>query len=564
MKNELTYIKKNFFSKTNIIMKKIKTENRWGLTRISLLCLVIANASICYAQVSEAERKSITTPDKVESKLGMLNFKDGVPDAATTQKLYDELDYIHAVDAFMYGYPAVNQLAIRKGFIKNGINDNDFIATSGLMTAKSLFLTANADTYYFWSYVDLTHGPMVVETPPGALGIFDDMWWTWISDFGLLGADRGEGGKYLLVPPAYKGSLPEGGFYVRQCNTWQSACLGRLFLQDNDPKPVDEIVKKTLKIYPYIPGSIGSSIGMFLNGQGALGQLSKSVSPKFIEGTGKVMNTIPPADYSFFELLNEVVQTQPVESMDAEILGQCAAIGIVKGKPFNPDDRMKKILTEAVVVANATSRAVMTNPRASEGFSYYGGDSKWFNSLFTGGYTFTTPPPEITKDGVKPYASDGARKLNARIWFFYLATGVTPAMCMRMENVGSQYLCAFFDNKNIPFDGNKTYKVTLPPNIPAARFWSFTVYDNQSRSFLETPQLYPRAGSQSYPSPAAKANADGSTTVYFGPKQPDGIDRGNWIQTMPGKGWFTILRLYSPLRPFFDKSWRAGEIEEVK
>ncbi len=98
----------------------------------------------------------------------------------------------------------------------------------------------------------------------------------------------------------------------------------------------------------------------------------------------------------------------------------------------------------------------------------------------------------------------------------------------------------------------------------AMAFWSFTVYDNQSRSMLQTPQKYPRAGSQSYPSPAAEASADGSTTVYFGPKQPQGVARGNWIQTMPGKGWFTIIRLYSPLPSFFDKTWRPGEIELVK
>jgi hypothetical protein len=250
--------------------------------------------------------------------------------------------------------------------------------------------------------------------------------------------------------------------------------------------------------------------------------------------------------------------------VDAEIAGQLAAIGIVKGKPFNPDARMKKILTEAVAVGNAASRAVTFNARDAEGFNYYGAGSNWVNSLFTGGYEFMTPPPEITKDGVKPYPSDGARKLNARTWFFYLATGVTPAMCMRLENIGSQYLAIYLDSKDVPFDGAKTYKVTLPPNIPAARFWSFTVYDNQSRSMLDTPQRYPRAGSQSYPSPAAKPNPDGSTTVYFGPTQPSGVDRGNWIQTVPGKGWCALLRLYSPLKSFFDKSWKAGEIEEVK
>ena len=545
--------------------KKAVTPGSPNTSRSLLLLIAVIAAHVSYGQVSDAERKVFSTPDKVQTtRLGTLQFKDGAPDAATTQKLYDELDYIHAVDAFMNGYPLVNQLAIRKGFIKAGINDNDIIVTPNLMESKSLFLTANADTYYFWGYLDLTKGPLVVETPPGALGIFDDMTWKWICDFGLPGADRGEGGKYLILPPGYKGNLPEGGYFIGRCNTWQASFLGRCFLQNNDPKPVDELVKKTLKIYPYSPGGMGSSIGDYLNGNGDLGKLATPVAPRFVDGTAKVMNTIPPADYTYFELLNEVIQTQPAGSVDAEIAGQAAAVGIVKGKTFNPDARMKKILTEAAAVANATARTVTFNARETEGFNYYGAGSNWVNSLFTGGYEFMTPPPEITKDGVKPFPSDGARKLDARTWFFYLATGVTPAMCMRLANVGSQYLAIYLDNKNIPFDGGKTYKVTLPPNIPAARFWSFTVYDNQSRSMLETPQRYPRAGSQTYPSPAAKPNADGSTTVYFGPTQPNGVDRGNWIQTMPGKGWCALLRLYSPQKSFFDKSWRLSEIELVK
>jgi hypothetical protein len=540
----------------------MKTIQPQILITVAVVLVLLVTTMTAGAQGSDIP-KSITTPDSVETRLGTLKFKDGVPDAATTQKLYDELDYIHAVDAFINGYPVVNQLALRKGFINAGINDNDVLVTSELMDSKSLFLTANADTYYFWGYIDLSKGPMVVETPPGALGIFDDMTWKWISDFGLPGPDRGEGGKYLLLPPGYNGTLPEGGYFIGHSNTWQVSFLGRNFLENNDPKPVDAIVKKSIKIYPYVPGSMGSSIGHFLLGQGGLGQLSKPVSPKFVEGSGKVMNTIPPADYTFFELLNEVIQTQPAGAVDPEIVGQFAAIGIVKGKPFNPDARMKKILTTAAAVGNATARAVTFNARGEEGFNYYDAKSNWVNSLFTGGFEFMTPPPEITKEGVKPYPSDGARKLNARTWFFYLATGITPAMCMRLENVGSQYLAAYLDSKDVPFDGNKTYKVTLPPNIPAARFWSFTVYDNQTRSMLDTPQRYPRAGSQSYPSPAAEPNADGSITVYFSPNQPADIKRGNWIQTMPDKGWFTILRFYSPLASFFDKTWRVGEIELV-
>jgi hypothetical protein len=137
-------------------------------------------------------------------------------------------------------------------------------------------------------------------------------------------------------------------------------------------------------------------------------------------------------------------------------------------------------------------------------------------------------------------------------------------MALRMTDIGSQYLVATVDaNKNY-FDGAKTYKLTLPKGIPEANFWSWTLYDNQTRSMLDTPQRYPRAGSQSYPSPAAEASADGSTTVYFGPTQPQGIARGNWIQTDPKKGFFVMLRLYSPLEPFFTKEWRPSEVELVQ
>jgi hypothetical protein len=141
-----------------------------------------------------------------------------------------------------------------------------------------------------------------------------------------------------------------------------------------------------------------------------------------------------------------------------------------------------------------------------------------------------------------------------------VATGITPAMCMRLNDIGSQYLLTFLDADKAYFDGAKSYRCTLPAGIPENNFWSLTVYDNQTRSMLRTPQRFPRAGSQSYPTPAAVPNDDGSVNVFFGPEAPAGKE-SNWIQTVPGKGFFVILRLYSPLQPFFDKSWQAGEIE---
>jgi hypothetical protein len=330
----------------------------------------------------------------------------------------------------------------------------------------------------------------------------------------------------------------------------------------NDPKPAAEAIQRFTKIYPYEPGGVGTPIAEFLAGKAALGRVMTPPPTVFHEGSGKVMNTIPPNDWTYYEMLNEVVQQEPATSLDPELMGPLAAIGIVKGKPFAPDARMKRIMTEALAVANATSRSLMMNPRDPSWFYYSG--SSWLKPLFVSGYEFETPIPLITREGVKAFPPTGYRQLDARTLFFYGYTGITPAMAMRLTGIGSQYLVATLDAHKNYFDGAKTYKVTLPKGIPEASFWSFTLYDNQTRSMLDTPQRYPRAGSQSYPSPAAVPDADGSTTVYFAPEQPAGVERGNWIQTMPGKGWFTILRLYSPLEPFFTKEWRPSEIELVK
>jgi len=246
---------------------------------------------------------SITTLDTVETRLGTLRFTDWLPNEETTEKVYDQLDFMHGVDVFVNAFQGVSQYAIRKGFIDAGGNDNDVLIFSGLMDSKSLFLTANADTVYFWTYIDLSKGPMVVETTPGSLGVIDDMWWRWVTDFGLPGADRAEGARYLLVPPGYNGPLPDGGYFVHRSATLRAGILGRSFLENNDPAPAVAMIKKTLKVYPYKPGTYGTSIGDFLTGKSTLGALGDPPPTRFVEGTGKVMNTIPPNDFSFYEWL---------------------------------------------------------------------------------------------------------------------------------------------------------------------------------------------------------------------------------------------------------------------
>jgi hypothetical protein len=507
--------------------------------------------------------ESISTPDKVESRIGALEFDDGAPSDATAALLYDNLDFMNGVQAFLGALPGASLAALRRGFRSVGVEDNSFTLFPELMDSASLFLTANCDTVYFWGFVDLSDGPMVVDVPPlgapsGILGTIDDMWFRWVTDLGLPGPDRTAGGRYLIVGPGYDGPLPDSGYHVSHSRTTRVTVLGRAFMVEGDPRPPTEVIRDGIRVSRYEPGTEGTAVATYLRGGAPLGAPSALPETRFIDAGGVEFNTIYPVDFSYWELVHELVQQEPPGAGDPELLGLLAAVGILYGKPFQPDKRMRKILEDAVVVGNATARTVTFAARPEEGFAFYP-NSQWQSALFVGGYEFLDPPPEITPEGVVPYPSDGARKLNSRTNFFYMATGITPAMCMRLTGIGSQYIYAMRDSEGAFFDGARNYRVTLPPDIPQSRFWSVMVYDRQTRSMLQTDQAKPDVGSQSG---TVETNPDGSTDLYFGPSAPEGKEH-NWLQTVPGKGWWTILRLYNPLQSFFDKTWRPSEIEPI-
>jgi hypothetical protein len=513
--------------------------------------------------VSEEALASISTPDRVESRLGTLEFDDGAPSETTAALLYDNLDFQHGVQAFLGALGGASLSALRRGFQSVGANDGSFVLFSDLMDSESLFLTANCDTIYFWGFVDLSGGPVVVDVPSvaapsGILGTIDDMWFRWITDLGLPGPDRGAGGRYLIVGPDYDGPLPDSGFHVFHSRTRRVTVLGRAFMIDNDPTVPLEAIRNGVRVSPYFPGAHGTAIGTYLAGKAPLGVAKEVPETTFVESSGKGFNTIYPNDFGYWDLIDELVQEEPPGAADPELMGLLASVGIVHGKPFEPDERMRRILEDAVVVGNATARTVSLSPRTEEGFAYYP-DSAWFNMLFVGGYQFLDPPPEITPDGPVAAPSDGARKLNCRTSFLYAATGITPAMCMRLTGIGSQYLMTTRDSNGEYLDGANSYRLTLPEDIPQSRFWSVVLYDRQTRSMLQTSQPKPSLGSQSG---EVKTSADGSTEVWFGPTTPEGQE-ANWLHTVPGKGWFAILRLYNPLQPFFDKTWRPSEIEPI-
>ncbi|MEK6250202.1 MAG: DUF1254 domain-containing protein [Planctomycetales bacterium] len=351
----------------------------------------------------------------------------------------------------------------------------------------------------------------------------DDFTFKYVCDMGKAGHDKGKGGKYLILPPGYEGKVPEG-YHTFTSPTYNNWLAIRAFPTAEDPQAGVKGVKAHLKIY-------------------ALSEANNPPPVKFLPWSGKPINTIHGNDFSFFEEINEVIQEEPSSALDPETLGLLAHIGIQKGKPFKPDARMKKILVEAAAVGNATTRAISFATRDKSMFYYP--DRQW-KITFNGGYKFTK--------------KNGERHLDGRAFFHYVATGNTPAMEAKLVGAGSQYLFTERDSKGHYLDGGKNYKITVPPEAPVKDFWSFMVYSGQHRSMLQTDQQFPGIDSNKQD---LKKNADGSVTLYFGPKAPSGKEK-NWVQTLPNKSFNLLFRMYSPLEPWFDKTWKIGDFELVE
>jgi hypothetical protein len=471
---------------------------------------------------------SIMTPDRVETRIGTLEFFDGIPTSRTASLVYDNLDFLRGVETFLSGIPAASVEGLRRGMASLGAEQaNQAVIMDRLMDSNPLFLTGNTSTVYASVFLDLKRdGPTVIEVPAGAgPGTVNDAFFRFVIDMGAPGPDRGQGGKYLILPPDYEGEAPEGYFTARS-TSWVNWVILRGFLVDNKPDAAARMWREGLRVYP----------------------LSKADHPpamEFINGSGQPFNTIHANDFSFYEELHAVIDREPIAMLDPELRGLFSAVGIQKGEPFDPDARMKALLTDAVAVGNATARALLWHERDPSAFLYE--DSYWKQGYIGNSYEF------LKDDGL------GGRNLDARTHFYYNATVNTPAMAMKLVGAGSQYAWGYLDSNGNYLDGGRTYRLNLPKDAPAEKFVSVVVYDPQTRSELQTDQPLP---SKNTSRDELVVNADGSIDLYFGPEAPAGKE-ANWIQTVPGKGWFCLLRLYSPTEAWFEKTWRPGDIELV-
>ena len=474
---------------------------------------------------------SITAPDSVETSIGTLEYFDGVPSEKTVETAYDYLDRSRAVNVYLNSIPMLSINELREGQAKAGCAKvNQICIFDDLMDSTTVLLTGNTSTMYAVGFLDLAKdGPVVIDLPPGMLGVLDDMAFRFMVNLGVAGPDKGKGGKYLVLPPGFKGEVPEGYFAVpsKTNGLW-------VFMRGYLDKslPLDKAI-------PAASTNIRNSLRVY-----SLATANNPPETEFINVSGKVMNTILPNDYSAFEKLHALIQREPDDYLGPEAKGMMAAIGIEKGKPFNPDARMQKILTDAAAIANASARAISFFPR-EPGNLIYGEDSAWMMAF-------------ASKDTA--FEKNGAYNLDARVLFHFGYIVVSPAMAVTVAGKGSDYALIALDSQKQALDGSKTYKLSMPPNVPAKDFWALTMYDTQTRSQLQTDQQFPTLGSQTE---GIQTNADGSYDIYFAPEAPAGKE-GNWLQTIPGKSWWLALRMYGPLQPWIDQSWRPSELEVVK
>ena len=397
-----------------------------------------------------------------------------------------------------------------------------------LADSNSLFLTGNTDTVYALALLDLDRdGPTVVEIPPGCgPGTVDDAWFRFVIDMGAPGPDRGQGGKYLILPPGYDGDVPDG-YFTAESTSYINWIALRGFLVDGKPDAASQMFRDGLKIYP-------------------LDQPRRSAGDGVHQRVRQTFNTIHANNVEFYDELHTVIDREPVDLIDPETRGLLASIGIRKGQPFEPDERLRAILIDAAAVANATARATFFNTPDADNYLYEG--SYWKRGFFGGNYQFLL---------------DGGRRrrnLDARTAFFYMATVNTPAMAVKMVGRGSQYAWGDRDSTGNYLDGAKPTGCNIPADAPGQGLLvgrrlrpadPLRAADRATLPEQEQRERRPHSERRRLRRPLLRAAS-----------RPSGYE-SNWIQTVPGKGWFSILRLYGPLEPWFDKTWRPGDIERL-
>jgi len=451
----------------------------------------------------------------VETRIGTLDFThdfaNGYPTDETIEKLYDERDFQRACQAFLWSLPAVSFAMFQRGLTKGlGARNGQLVALLSYEARRGI-LTPNATTPYYLGFADLSSGPLVMEVPPrGVRCGHSDAWQNAIPNAEAPG-------RYLLLAPGQDPPADVTGYAVRHSPTFNIELGVRL--TDTDPEMQKQVLTH-LRVYPYA-------------------QRANPPKMEILDAGTKAWSGVPPRGVEYWERLDDVIQREPVEPRDIFFHAMLRPLGLEKGKPFKPNARQTKLLTDAVLVGEAMAKA-NTADRRFVGVKYRP-DARWDFAL------------QLDADDPGAYWN----LLDERASWFYEAYGAGAAMAPKRPGPSSAYLGAYKDKAGHWLDGGTSYRLHVPPNPPIQLFWSVTVYDVDTRSLILNEQKIADRSSRM----DLKKNPDGSVDIYTGPKAPAGFEK-NWIPTVPGRNWFAYFRFYNPTEAYFDRSWPLADFEE--
>jgi len=480
--------------------------------------VVVAGLGACGDPPAERPAATVTEAgsQEIKTRIGTLafthDFENGYPTDATVERLYDERDFQRACQAYLWSLPAVSFTAWQSGLTNElGAKNGQIVAILSYEARRGI-LTANATTPYCLGFADLSSGPFVFVMPErGVRGGISDAWQNAIPD-------TEEPGNYLVLAPGQKVPANVAGYLVRQSPTF-NVFLG-VRLTDTDPRKAKEALAD-VRMYPYA-------------------QRDNPTKLEILDSGTKAWSGVPPRGMEYWERLNDVIQREPVEPRDIFFHTMLRPLGLEKGKPFQPDDRQKKILMDAALVGEAMAKANSADRRFA-GVKYRP-DAHWDFAL------------QLDPDAPGEFWN----LLDERASWFYEAVGAGPSMSPKHPGPSSAYLSAYKDKAGQWLDGDKSYRLRVPPNPPIELFWSVTLYDVDTRALILNDQKIADRSSRM----DLQKNPDGSVDIYCGPKAPAGFEK-NWIPTVPGKNWFAYFRFYNPTEPFFDRSWPLPDFEQI-
>jgi len=453
-----------------------------------------------------------------ETVIGPIETEFGTPTNAAAQRLYDEMDLGNARLAYIWGMPAVGTAGFFTQFKEVfGAEQGQFIAHISVADRRGYHTPNNLATYVL-AVADLNAtGPLVFEDPAGnTAGNIFDLWQRAVAFTGVPGPFEGKGGKFLILGPGQKDPGVDGYEVVH--SPTNHVYLGTRLLDRDIPTAVREVAPK-MQAYP-------------------LAQADNPPEKPLILAEDRTRGQQPPRDIEFFRRLADMLRDEPVAERDRFIMAILQPLGIEAGKPFEPDARRMRILTDAAALGYRTLRAAVDQRRKTP--PYWEG-RQW-------------------KDGVNispDQRNDNYDELEERGLIYHEIFGT--AVPSTGPGTGSKYMVTFRDADGDLLDGGKTYGLHVPPDVPIVQFWSVTAYDVTTRSFIQGTERVGLGPQQ----PGYEINADGSVDIFFGPEPPEGRE-ANWVQTRSGEGWFSYFRLFGPTEPFFDKSWVLPDFAKKK